>query len=80
MYCSYRPKARDAGRKMALGRGLTIDRNAIPTYFTDHYWSAFEIWRNWKRYGLPFAGGWAEHPDYLVRVINLFEEEINREE
>lgn len=27
---------------------------------------------------LPFAGGWAEQPDYLAQIINLFRVEQDR--
>lgn len=37
--------------------------------------SAMSIWMDYKRFGLPFACGWAEHPKLIVDVLRLFDAE-----
>jgi len=31
------------------------------------------IYNRFKRFGFPFTGGWAEQPDYIVNIIEMFD-------
>ncbi len=54
-------------------------RGSIPGYFGRTFYAAIELWRRWKRFGLPFWGlGWAETPDFIVRTIEAIDEEMSR--
>jgi len=35
----------------------------------------FNIWTNTKRWGLPFTGGWAQQPGWVIEVLNIIETE-----
>ena len=50
-----------------------MDRADIKGYFTEEYLSALILHNRYKRFGLPFSGGWAEQPEYLMEVIEVFE-------
>jgi len=61
--------------------GQVIDRGTIPAYFSDEFWTAYTVWKRFKSFGLPFSPlGWAEHPDYFLRMIEAIDEELNRGE
>lgn len=36
------------------------------------------VYYNTKAHGLPFAGGWAEQPFWVVHVMNILTNEDNR--
>lgn len=52
---------------------ILVERARIPEYFTDDYEAAYDIYGKWRMFGLPFSGGWAEQPAYLLRIIETFE-------
>ncbi len=58
--------------------GYEICRADIPKYLTDHAWQAVNIWRTYKTFGLPFAGGWAEQPAIYWDVIEAIEAEAQK--
>jgi hypothetical protein len=60
--------------KEALG-GFVVVRNTIPDYCTREFATALRLWSDWKRFGLPYPGGWAEQPEPIMAVIRLFEAE-----
>jgi hypothetical protein len=35
------------------------------------------IYNRYKRFGLPFSGGWAQQPEYLINVLELFDATID---
>jgi hypothetical protein len=73
----YIPSERDIGREMIL-RGHSIKRQDIPTYFTYENMQRIEFFWKYKTLGLPFSGGWAEQPAYLVDIIIALETEIGK--
>ena len=56
-----------------LFTGEKVDRKKTQEYFTEYYLSALMFHNRFKRFGLPFTGGWAEQPGYLIEVIEIFE-------
>jgi hypothetical protein len=56
--------------------GYEICRRDIPKYLTPRLRSRVHIWENYRRFGLPFAGGWAEQPAVVMDVIELLEDEL----
>ena len=69
---------RDISRRQ-LGP-YTIQGNKVPLLFTVELWRAIKIWNNFKVFGLPFAGGWAEQPKHIVKIITMVESASNQEE
>ena len=57
-------------------RDRTCLRGEIPNFLSDEFWEAYRIWKNYRRYGLPNGRGWAEEPEEILRLIDLFEDEI----
>lgn len=70
----YRPTPRDAGREMVLG-GYLVRRDRIPEYLTPDALSGVELWRRYRLFGMPFAGGWAEQPAVVLDVLETLEAE-----
>ena len=66
-------------RKRQLG-SYVIQGNKVPLLFTVELWRAIKIWNNFKVFGLPFAGGWAEQPTHIVKIITMGESASNQEE
>lgn len=58
---------------MKLWNGYRIPRADIPSYWTEYYYSALRIFYRFKRFGLPFNRGWAEHPSYIVELLELMD-------
>lgn len=65
---------------MKLWSGGTVKRSDIPTYWTEYYFSALSIYNRFKRFGMPFTGGWAEQPEYLVRIMEVFDALVEQHE
>jgi len=55
---------------------MKAKRSKIPDYFNEYYYSAVAIFNRFKRFGLPFSGGWAEQPGYLIEIIEAFDATI----
>jgi hypothetical protein len=74
-YREYEPTTWDAKKKpLALFNGMTVGRDKILSYFNDYYYSCLAIYNRFKRFGLPFGGGWAEQPEYVVEIIETIDE------
>ena len=54
---------------MRLPGGYTVAWADILGHFSDTYDSALRIYNRYKRFGLPYGGGWAEQPGYLITII-----------
>ena len=52
--------------------GVTFKRAEIPGLFTEEYYSVLRIYNRYKRFGLPFDGGWAQQPEYILHIIESF--------
>jgi hypothetical protein len=62
------------GRMLHLWGGkLKIERLRIPEYFTAYYDAALALYLRFKRYGLPFGGGYEEQPGWYIDLIDVFE-------
>lgn len=49
-----------------------IERRRIPELFNEWYWSCIGLYAKYKTFGLPFAGGWADQPAYVLDIIEAF--------
>ncbi len=58
--------------------GYLICRRDIPQYLNDNAMAAIRVWRNYRVFGLPFAGGWAEQPGVFWDAIETLEYEARR--
>ncbi len=55
------------------GSNILIPRKTFREYLTPYFWSALDMFyltENMKC--LPFGGGWAEQPEEITVIINLF--------
>ena len=56
-------------------------KDVIPMVTDRNYMTCFMIWSMFhKGLGLPFGGGWADQPTWMVKIISDFEDEFNAEE
>ena len=60
--------------------GHLIWRADIPKYRTEEAMTAIQLWSNYKCFGLPFAGGWAEQPAVVMDVLEVLENEWRKRE
>jgi len=45
-------------------------------YLTDEFFQCWEIYHTSEELGcLPFSGGWAQQPEWMIKVIMLFKRE-----
>jgi len=58
--------------------GVKIKRFEIREYFTDEILKCVDFYWKVKMYGLPFSGGWAEQPAFLMRIIFLLDNEMEK--
>jgi hypothetical protein len=58
--------------------GYEIVRAEIPKYLTVKAFGAINLWKTWKVFGMPFAGGWAEQPAVYMDVIEALEWEARK--
>ena len=57
-----------------------IRRSEISDYLDDSMYRQFNIWKRYhKGMGLPMSKSWAEHPSYLINIIDILENEFNKE-
>lgn len=56
--------------------GYELCRKDIPRYLSGRARAAIRVWENFKLFGLPFAGGWAEQPAVYMDVIECIEAEV----
>ena len=52
---------------------MEIRKSNIKDYYNEYYFSALAIYNRYKRFGFPWSGGWAEQPDYIVSIIEMFD-------
>ena len=60
---------------MIIGQYL-IRRDMIRDYFTDYNIMSIKLWKNYKKYGWPYVGGWAQQPSFVYDVIETIESEM----
>jgi hypothetical protein len=75
--CNDRDKAVrgcNGSRKWVVGRHTVY---GCPQRLVDRsFLSAMRVWSQWKRFGWPYAGGWAEQPARVFDVIEALETEF----
>ena len=62
---------------LVLFNGVKIKWTEIKGFLGEYYYSAVAIYNRFKRYGFPYSGGWAEQPEYIVQVLDVFESTID---
>lgn len=73
-YRDYQPTSRDhIKRPLKLFTGGKVGYDKILSYFSEWYQSCVELYNRYKRFGLPFSGGWAEQPGYIIEILETFE-------
>ena len=48
-----------------------IQRRSIPSYATDDFWEAINMWRDYRDFGFPEAGGLNDQPALWLDVVRL---------
>lgn len=60
----------------AQGRRIFVRYRDLDAYLTDEFFQCWNVYRISEETGaLPFAGGWAEQPEWIVRAIMLLKQE-----
>ena len=75
---------------LKLFTGDLVEMTEIKNYQGEYYQSCLQIYNRYKRFGLPFAGGWwdasgafhsggwADHPEYVIQIIELISSTLDR--
>jgi len=53
--------------------GERVQRRSLPGYATDDFWEAVQIWRDWKTFGNPEAGGVLDQPCLWLDVVRVMQ-------
>ena len=63
------------------GKEYMVKAGDIDKYFTPNFWVCFSLWYMFhQKLGLPFSGGWADQPYWIVNIISKFQDAFNAEE
>ena len=67
--------AAEEGREIYLQKPkLWIKASEIPAILKNEAGlEAIQFFLRFKRYGLPFSGGWAEQPERLIEIIDILD-------
>jgi hypothetical protein len=58
------------------GGRIFVRFSDMASYLTDEFFQCWNVYRISEELGsLPFSGGWAEQPEWMVRAILLFKRE-----
>lgn len=74
----FKPATTDAGRIMKVGDVYELDRSRVPEYFNEFYAACLALWQDYRLFGSPTGGGWAQWPARLVDVLRTCEIENRR--
>lgn len=55
-----------------------IPCNTFPDYWNDELWSAIDIGMQCEKRGLPFDIGWADHPAWLIDILDVYDTVIDK--
>ena len=55
---------------------VEVERHTILEHFNEYYYSVVQLYNRYKRFGLPFSGGWAEQPEHIVQALDAVEHAI----
>lgn len=65
--------------KVVVGDLDIIDASEIDGYLTQRFYSAYEIYENWKLgLGLPRGLSWDQQPYFIIDILKLFIREDNK--
>jgi len=52
--------------------------NTIPETWDTNLWQAIEIGLQCEKRGLPFSIGWADHPAFLIDILDTYESAVDK--
>lgn len=58
-------------------RDRVVRRNQVHGVLNGEFWSAYRLWKRWRRFGLPTGAGWLAEPETTIRVLEIIEDEID---
>ncbi len=53
---------------------VRIQRRTMPSYETEDFYEAVHLWRDWRTFGFPFAGGMMDQPAFWLDIVRLMQE------
>jgi hypothetical protein len=69
---NYKPKGPTANQVVVIA-GKVYKKKDIPGLFDSNFILSYNLWARFKRFGLPFNLGWAEHPAILIDHLEAWE-------
>lgn len=65
------------GVKDEDGKIIVIPTSAAKDYVNERFWQAYRVYLVTETLGcLPFGGGWAEQPEWIVTALTAFKSEM----
>ena len=52
--------------------------NTIPDTWDNNLWQAIDIGLQCEKRGLPFILGWADHPAFLIDILDCFDSAVDK--
>lgn len=70
-----RPEVGDGRLKVLLnGRLEKVFKSQVKDICDQWFYSCLDLWYRWRTFNsLPFALGWAEHPNHFIEIIETAE-------
>ena len=72
----WKPSERVARKKMPHN-GVLYTMAEIAGLFDDDFMDCWKLWNRFKKFGLPYAGGWADQPSIVIEVLETIEEAVD---
>lgn len=60
---------------LSTGESPYFTRGDIPSYFTELFYDAYQVWSRYVKFGLPHGGGWKHEREIVVKIIEIFDAE-----
>jgi len=73
---NFKPLTAEDGEREMIVADSIIRRKEIPGLFSEFFRAAMAYHARYKAFGMPFAGGWAEQPERLLRVLEVVDHGI----
>ena len=69
---TYKPKGPTGNQSVLIG-GVKYKKKEVAGLFDDDFILSYNQYLRFKRYGLPFSGGWAEQPGIILDTLDIWE-------
>jgi len=69
---NYKPKGPTGNQVVVIG-GKAYKKSEVAGLFDAGFITSYNAWTRFKRFGLPYQGGWAEQPGIILDHLETWE-------